>query len=84
MTTGQKLRRAIERRFRGATQRQVAARLGVPPASLSEWLSGHYEPTLPSLREVAARLECSVAALVGDEGPSQHGPSTVPARARRV
>lgn len=67
MTTGEKIRRAIRRKYGEVTQGEAAQRLEVPAGTLSEWLSGKYEPTLGSLRSLAERLECSVTSLVGDE-----------------
>lgn len=68
VTTGDKIRRAIERKFgEKISQNEAARRIGVPTGTLSEWLSGAYEPTLASLRWVAEQCECSVTSLVGDE-----------------
>ncbi len=69
MTTGERIRRAIKRKF-GDEMKQgvVAERLGVPPGNLSEWLNDKYEPTLGSLRQLADALSCSVNSLIGDEG----------------
>lgn len=67
MTTGEKLRRAIKRQFGEISQAKAAEKLEVPPGNLSEWLNDKYEPSLGSLRGLAEKLTCSVAALVGDE-----------------
>lgn len=68
MTTGEKLRRAIGKKFGEVSQAEAARRLGVPPGNLSEWLSGKYEPTLSTLRTLAEGLTCNVTSLVGDGG----------------
>lgn len=67
MTTGERLQRAIKRKFGDISQAKVAEKLGVPPGNLSEWLNDKYEPTLGSLRDLASGLSCSVASLIGDE-----------------
>lgn len=68
MTTADRLHRAIARKFgKDARRFRIAEQLGVPPGTLSEWLSGKYEPTLDSLRALSVRLDCPVASLVGDE-----------------
>jgi transcriptional regulator with XRE-family HTH domain len=71
VTTGERLRKAIGRRFgKKLSQAKVAEALDVPPGNLSEWLSGKHEPNLSSLRHMASGLTCSVASLIGDEGPA--------------
>jgi transcriptional regulator with XRE-family HTH domain len=68
VTTGERLQRAITRKFgKEAKQVKVAEALGVPPGNLSEWLNDKYEPGLASLRHLAEGLDCSVASLIGDE-----------------
>lgn len=68
MTTGERLRKAIARKYgKNVSQAKAAAQLGVPPGNLSEWLNDKYEPTLPSLRHMADQLGCSVTSLIGDE-----------------
>lgn len=75
MTTADKLRRAIERKFGKfsqskfgeLSQAKVAQRLEIPAGTLSEYLTGKYEPTLGSLRGIAEHLDCSLTSLVGDE-----------------
>jgi transcriptional regulator with XRE-family HTH domain len=67
VTTGERIRRAIKRRYGDISQTKVAEKLEVPTGNLSEWLNDKYEPTLDSLRWLADKLSCSVASLIGDE-----------------
>jgi transcriptional regulator with XRE-family HTH domain len=75
VTTGELLRDAIERKpkLKDKTQYEVAEYLDVPPGTLSEWLSGKYEPSLESLRNVAKRLDVTVASLIGNERAAKAG-----------
>jgi transcriptional regulator with XRE-family HTH domain len=66
VTTAQCLKRVIERKLKGKSQAEVAEFLAVPPGTLSEWLSDKYEPSLQSLRNVADKLDVTVASLIGD------------------
>lgn len=69
MTTGELLKHAIDRKpkLKDKAQYEVAEYLDVPPGTLSEWLSGQYEPSLESLRKIAKKLDVTVASLIGSE-----------------
>ncbi len=67
VTTGERLQYVIGKKLPGRTQLEVAKYLEVAPGTLSEWLTEKYEPSLESLRNLAGRLRCSVASLIGNE-----------------
>lgn len=75
VTTADLLRDAIGRKpkLKDKTQYEVAEYLDVAPGTLSEWLNGHYEPSLDSLRDVAKKLDVTVASLIGNEGAAAKG-----------
>ncbi len=70
MTTGERLQRIIDKKLPGRTQLEVAKYLDVAPGTLSEWLTEKYEPSLESLRNIAGKMTCTVASLIGDEKAS--------------
>lgn len=68
VTTGEKIRRAIARKYgTRVTQRSAAANLNIPFTTLCEWLGDKYEPSVGSLRKIAAELGCNASSLIGDE-----------------
>ena len=67
MTTGERLRAILKRKYDGESQASIAEHLEIPPATLSEWLNEKFEPTLESIRELAARIPCKMSDLIGDE-----------------
>ena len=67
VTTGERIKRAIARKYGKISQAKAAALLQVPEGNLSEWLNDKYEPTVPSLRRMAEHLDCTIATLIGDE-----------------
>lgn len=50
----------------GLTQVQLAARLGVPQTTLSQWENGS-NPTCEMIRRLAAELHCTTDELLGVE-----------------
>jgi transcriptional regulator with XRE-family HTH domain len=67
VTTADKLRRAITRKFGSIGLRDAALRLHIPPGNLSEWLNGKREPNLQSIRDLAKKLNRTPGSLVGTE-----------------
>jgi transcriptional regulator with XRE-family HTH domain len=67
VTTADKLRSAIRRKWGEIGLRDAAERLDVPPGNLSEWLNGKREPNLGSLRDLAKKLGREPGSLVGTE-----------------
>jgi transcriptional regulator with XRE-family HTH domain len=63
ITLGEAIRAARE--SAGLTQRQLAARLGCESIKVSRWERGANEPRIDTLREIAAALGTTAAALVG-------------------
>ncbi len=57
------------RKEQGLTQLQVAYRVGVTPATVSNWERGVYEPKVTQLRALARLFAVSMddIALVGEE-----------------
>ena len=52
----------LEKQF---TQRELAARLGLTANCVCEWEKGRSEPSIDSLKGLAACLECTVDYLLG-------------------
>lgn len=50
----------------GLTQVQLAARLGVPQTTLSQWENGS-NPTCDMIRRIAQELHCTTDELLGME-----------------
>jgi transcriptional regulator with XRE-family HTH domain len=59
-------RLAAVARFRGLTRDDLAQACGVSVLTISNWFKGDGEPGALDLRSLAARLEVSAAALLGD------------------
>lgn len=66
------------RRGQGLSQRQLAERAGLSPAYISEVESGAKEPTLGSLRRLAAGLGLPAEALLAASPPSLEAAAAVP------
>lgn len=49
----------------GISQRELARRMGVKPASVAQWDSGETLPAAAKLPQLACILECSIDALFG-------------------
>ena len=49
----------------GITQGELAEKMGVRVVTVSRWVRGEVEPSLSTLKEIAALLDCSVQELLG-------------------
>jgi transcriptional regulator with XRE-family HTH domain len=65
VTTAERIKAKMVKQ--GLTISELARRLEKPKSNISDWVNGHHEPNLDSLRQLAGLLECSVASLIGDE-----------------
>lgn len=69
-----RIRQLIE--TRGLTQAQVSAKSGLPPATISHFVSAFRTPGTSTLRKLADALDVSVEYLLGrDEEPKVAGPT---------
>ncbi len=63
MTFAERLKELrLEKHF---TQRELAARLGFSANCICEWEKGRSEPSIDSLKSLAACLDCTVDYLIG-------------------
>lgn len=62
---GAKIKEA--RKAAGLTQKELGAVVGKGESTISEWESGKRSPEVDLLSVIAARLDTSVAALLGEE-----------------
>lgn len=53
----------------GMTQKELAERLGVATANVTQTESGRFEPTLSKVERYAEALETSVGDLLGQHSP---------------
>ena len=51
----------------GLTQSELAGRLGVTPAYVSQLLSGHRTPQLETLEKLAKAMNCQAAELISEK-----------------
>lgn len=51
----------------GLTQRQIAARLGVQQATISNWIRGERTPNVESIQKLARVLGMSIHEMLGDQ-----------------
>lgn len=65
MTTGKKIREA--RKAAGLTQKELAAKLGIVPNSISQYENGTRNAKPATLRRIAEAIGCSLQDLIGDD-----------------
>ena len=65
MTTGKKIREA--RKAAGLTQKELAAKLGIVPNSISQYENGTRNAKPATLRRIAEAIGCNLFDLIGDD-----------------
>lgn len=65
MTTGKKIREA--RKAAGLTQKELAAKLGIVPNSISQYENGTRNAKPATLRRIAEAIGCTLFDLAGDD-----------------
>lgn len=65
MTTGERIK--AQRKKKGLTQKELAARLGVKSPTVAQWETGSRNPKLVTLQKIAWALGCSIDDLLGVE-----------------
>lgn len=58
---------ATLRKWRGLTQRELSAALGLSPATVAQWERGYCLPNTENLQAIADLFGCSVDAVLGRE-----------------
>lgn len=54
----------------GMNQRELAKRAGLHYTTLNRVERGHHEPSLPTLKAIAAALDLAITDLLSDEDPA--------------